>query len=207
MILDMNEQGSRQMVSREKSVVFFSANCSEDMKQEVQQELNIDKEALAEKYLGLPTALGRSTKEAFEYMPERLRGLVGTWSGRQVSCVGRKVLIKFVAQTIPTYPMSCFLIPKATCKKMRTVTSNYWWGGVADNRRIHRQKWDHVMRPKEQGGMGFRDLHLFNLAMLGKRGWRLMTRPNSLCVRILKGRYYHDSDFLIITRRRHASQT
>jgi hypothetical protein len=39
------------------------------MKKEVQESLQIEKKALAEKYLGLPTALGRSTKEAFEYMP------------------------------------------------------------------------------------------------------------------------------------------
>ncbi|GJM90493.1 hypothetical protein PR202_ga06778 [Eleusine coracana subsp. coracana] len=106
MILDMYEQGSGQMVNHEKSVVFFSANCTDDMKQEVRQVLNIDKEALAEKYLGLSTALGCSTKEAFEYMPGRLRGLMGAWSGRQASCARREVLIKSVAQAVPTYPMS-----------------------------------------------------------------------------------------------------
>jgi hypothetical protein len=41
--------------------------------------------------------------------------------------------------------------------------------------------------------MGFRNLHLINLAiaMLGKQGWRLLTRPDSLCARTLKGKYYH----------------
>jgi hypothetical protein len=61
--------------------------------------------ALAEKYLGLPTALGRSTKETFEYMPSRIKGLVGMWSGRE-----------------------------ATCDKMRSTISKYWWGGSSDNR-------------------------------------------------------------------------
>jgi hypothetical protein len=76
--------------------------------------LQIDIEALAEKYLGLLTTLGRSTKEAFEYMPTRLRSLMGAWSGRESSCAGREVLLKSVAQAIPTYPMSCFLILKDT---------------------------------------------------------------------------------------------
>lgn len=48
---------------------------------------------------------------------------------------------------------------------------------------------------------------MFNLAMLGKQGWRLITKPNSLCARVLKGRYYHDGDFLSATRKKHASQT
>jgi hypothetical protein len=53
--------------------------------------LNIQNIALAEKYLGLPTALGRSTKEAFEYMPSRFKSLVGTWSVREASCARREV--------------------------------------------------------------------------------------------------------------------
>ena len=35
--------------------------------------------------------------------------------------------------------------------------------------------------------MGFRDLKMFNLAMLGKQGWRLMTRPDSLCAKFSRG--------------------
>lgn len=68
-ILETYSRGSRQLVNKEKSTVFFSENCTGQMKEEVQESLQIEKKALAEKYLGLPTALGRSTKEAFEYMP------------------------------------------------------------------------------------------------------------------------------------------
>ena len=46
------------------------------------------------------------------------------------------------------------------------------------------------------GGMGFRDMTLFNKVMLGKQGWRLLTRPDALCSRVLKGKYFPNSDFL-----------
>lgn len=39
------------------------------------------------------------------------------------------------------------------------------------------------------------------------QGWSLIEKPNSLCGRVLKGRYYHDTDFLSASRRKYASQT
>jgi hypothetical protein len=33
---------------------------------------------------------------------------------------------------------------------------------------------------KNHGGMGFKDLFAFNLAMFGKKWWKLQTEPNSL---------------------------
>ncbi|GJN09523.1 hypothetical protein PR202_ga27538 [Eleusine coracana subsp. coracana] len=187
--------------------MFFSKNSTDVMKGEVLDSLQIPNEALAEKYLGLPPALGRSTKEAFEYMLTRIKGLVGAWSGKEASCAGREVLIKSQAQDVPTYPMSCFLIPLSTCNKMKSTISSYRWGSSADNKRMHWMRWELLSGPMMKGGMDFRDLPLFNKALLGKQGWRLMEQPGSLYARVLKGRYYHDGDFLTATRKKHASHT
>jgi hypothetical protein len=44
--------------------------------------------------------------------------------------------------------------------------------------------------------MGFRDLPLFNKAMLGKQGWHLLKHPDSLCARVIKGKYFPNGVFL-----------
>lgn len=46
------------------------------------------------------------------------------------------------------------------------------------------------------GGLGFRHLHDFNVALLGKQAWRLLTNADSLVARIYKARYYPQSNFL-----------
>ncbi|XP_074337381.1 putative mitochondrial protein AtMg00310 [Apium graveolens] len=46
------------------------------------------------------------------------------------------------------------------------------------------------------GGLSFRQLHDFNVALLGKQGWRLITNPESLVARIFKAFYFPQSNFL-----------
>ena len=57
-ILDIYHRASGQLVNKQKSAVFFSANADSEMRQQVKASLLIEKEALGEKYLGLPTAVG-----------------------------------------------------------------------------------------------------------------------------------------------------
>ncbi|VFQ95991.1 unnamed protein product [Cuscuta campestris] len=48
--------------------------------------------------------------------------------------------------------------------------------------------WNRLSVPKKFGGMGFKQLHSFNVAMLGKQGWRLLTQPDALVSRVFKVR-------------------
>lgn len=49
---------------------------------------------------------------------------------------------------------------------------------------------------KKVGGFGFRDLNIFNKAMLAKRAWGLMCTPHSLALRVLQGIYFPNNHFL-----------
>jgi hypothetical protein len=56
---------------------------------------------------------------------------------------------------------------------------------------MHWRAWWRMCIPKKEGGMGFRDLHTFNLAMLVKQSWRLISSTDSLiCARVLNAKYY-----------------
>ena len=49
---------------------------------------------------------------------------------------------------------------------------------------------------KKEGGLGLRDLRLFNLALIGKQGWNLLTKPHTLVARVFKEKYFASRDYL-----------
>lgn len=99
-------------------------------------------------------------------------------------------MIKTVAMAMPNYAMSCFKLPINLCKEIERGISNYWWQGHKDHKGIHWVGWQHLCQLKQAGGMGFRDLMCFNLAMLAKIGWRVLMYPNSLLANILRDKYF-----------------
>jgi len=79
-------------------------------------------------------------------------------------------MIKFVLQTIPAYIMSIFLLPNSLIDVIiEKMMNELWWGIVGCT-----GCWGiiNLSVNKNNGGMSFKDLTRFNVAMLGKHGWK-----------------------------------
>uniref|UniRef100_A0A803P8S6 Reverse transcriptase domain-containing protein n=1 Tax=Cannabis sativa TaxID=3483 RepID=A0A803P8S6_CANSA len=147
-------------------------------------------------YLVLPSTMGRNKTTALGYLRDRVRRKLQGWDSKILSRAGKEVLIKSVAQALPSYAMSVFLLPWEISRDIESLLAKFWWkGSSGDARGISWMSWDRMCDHKSNGGMGFCNFRDFNLALLGKQGWRFITRPNSLASCIFKARYYPRGSF------------
>ncbi|XP_019165689.1 PREDICTED: uncharacterized protein LOC109161653 [Ipomoea nil] len=186
---------SGQLVNYHKSNICYSKNTGEQMREEVAECLGVERARNFGKYLGLPSFIGRNKRAIFSYIEDKIRQRVFSWNKKLLSQAGKEVLLKSVAQSMPTFSMSVFLLLESVCESIQRAMNRYWWGKGPD-RGIHWKAWDKLCIPKKFGGLGFKDLRNFNLAMLGKQAWRFLTNPGSLAARIYKARYFPKTSFV-----------
>lgn len=105
-------------------------------------------------------------------------------------------MLKSILTPIPVYTMSCFEIPAGLCKSIQSVLTRYWWDDSDEKKKMCWVSWDKMTKPKARGGLGFRDIQLFNQALLAKQTWRILTKPECLLARILQGKYCHKQSIL-----------
>lgn len=119
----------------------------------------------------------------------KIKSILSKWKGKNISMGGKATLVQSVLSAMPTYCLSFYKIPKKTIREIVKIQRNFLWGGSEDTYRIPWVSWDNICKTKEEGGLGIKNLGLFNKALLGKWVWRLVTEEERLWVRVIKSKY------------------
>jgi len=196
-ILNTYEAASGQAISFPKSEIFYRRNVPDALKNSITNILAVRAVLGIVKYLGMPSMIGRDRTATFAFIKDRVWQRINSWSSKCLSKAGREVMIKSVLQAIMSYVMSLFQIPDTLITFIERMMNSFWWGhGRTTHRGINWLSWEKLSIHKSQGGMGFKDLSAFNLAMLGKQAWKFLSEPKSLVSRIFKARYFPNKSFL-----------
>ena len=195
--LNLYEKASGQIINFQKSSISFSYNVHSLLKEEICSFFNVTGTIDHGKYLGIPSCVGRNKKEIFSFIKDKAWKRIQGWKRRSLSKAGKEILLKTVIQSVPMYVMQVFLLPIFLCSELERMMNSFWWDKNGLNSRgINWMLWDKLCVHQSKGGLRFKKLHDFNVALLGKQGWKLLTDSESLVGRVFKARYFPKSSML-----------
>jgi len=140
------------------------------------------------KFLGLPVGSNPRRCSTWKPVIENLQKMLSNWKGKHLSMGGRVVLLNVVLSSIPLYFLSFFKAPKKVLQEIVKIQRSFLWGGVEENKKICWLSWNNVCKTKE-GGLGIKNVEEFNLALLSKWKWRIITEENAIWYELMKHRY------------------
>nr|KYP35262.1 Putative ribonuclease H protein At1g65750 family [Cajanus cajan] len=156
-------------------------NMPDQWLEQVENLLNCRRAAFPFKYLGLPVGDHPTRGAMWQVMVDVVQRRLALWEKKYISLAGRVILLKSVLSALPTYFLSFYKAPMGILSRIESIFKSFLWG-------------ERVCRSKEEGGLGLCDLCKFNMALLGKWKWRMLTEPDSQWVRVLNSKYafWHD---------------
>ncbi|XP_017632704.1 uncharacterized protein LOC108475235 [Gossypium arboreum] len=175
-------------------MVLFSSNIPREQRHNFSVILGMKVVEKLDNYIGLPLPIGKKKIVAFQEIINNMSCKLNSWTKRLLSFGGKEVFIKAVLQSIPTYALSIFKAPRGVLDDIQSKLSRAWWTGKEKGRFWAMVPWKTLCHPKGMGGIGIRDIRLFNLALLGRQVWRLVSNKDTLCFKVLSTKYFPDNN-------------
>ena len=134
--LQLYANASGQCLNLEKSSTYFSSKVFVEQKTWIIDKLKVKEVEKFDAYPGLPTLIGRRY-DTFAFIKEQVGKKMQGWKEKLLSRAGKEVLIKSVAQSIPTYTVGVFQLPRKLCDELDAMYGRFWWGQIGEERKIH----------------------------------------------------------------------
>lgn len=137
-------------------------------------------------YPGLSEQFGRKKTKMFDNIINSVWQRTSTWSCKYLTFSGKETFIKYIGISMPVYSMSCFKIPTQVTDEITFILRCFWWEKDDKNKGVPCVAWTKLQESKKHSGLSFKDLQIFNDALLAKQAWRILRNPECLLVRLLK---------------------
>lgn len=132
------------------------------------------------RYLGLPLMHRKLRISEYRPLLVKISGHFTAWSSKKLSYAGRAELIKSVIYGNINFWTSAFVLPKGCLQQIQSLCSRFLWTGKVTDRGVAKIAWSTVCLPKKEGGLGFRNLEIWNKTLCLKLVWRLYIPNPSL---------------------------
>lgn len=124
-LLEIYEVASGQVINLLKSDIMFSRGLTVEKGRRLADVLGVWWVEQHSIYLDIPARVGRARGEVFRGLINRITKKLKDWKSKTLSQAGKLALVKSVAQSIPTYLMTCFKIPSGVIQRLHSVIARF----------------------------------------------------------------------------------
>lgn len=187
-VLEGFMSASGMAINNDKSCTFIF-NTPEAVKAHLTRVLGFRQGELPTRYLGIQLDINSMRIKNWQTLVDRIRKQLQNWSFRILNFSSRVVLLKSVLLSIPIYPLSILPAPKGVFCKLREIFGKFLWEGANQQRKWTLVSWQQVIKRKEEGGLGIRDLEFVNKVLWAKLWWRWVQGGMDIWKRIWTHKY------------------
>ncbi|XP_039032080.1 uncharacterized protein LOC120167007 [Hibiscus syriacus] len=139
---------SGQNINYDKSSIYFSKNIHPLHRQDIKHVFGEEEKQEPGSYLGLPLVVRKGKIQNFNFIIDKRSERIQGWTKNLISFGGGETFLKLVAQALPTYVMSCYLLLEGIIDNITRQIRSFWWSGKQEKRGWAMVSWDKVFKSK-----------------------------------------------------------
>ncbi|XP_048490880.1 uncharacterized protein LOC125492441 [Beta vulgaris subsp. vulgaris] len=181
---------SGEVINYSKSHIMFSPNYTPSrFKRFMRSIIGTPSEESLGKYLGCNIEVDGRSSRKFHPLVEKVERKVSSWHHLSLSHAGRVLFINNILSMLSLNILSVFLIPKIVADKLNSIFVRFLWANSRNSKPIFWKSRKITELPKGGGGLGIRNVHLFNKAILAKQAIRIHNSDQSLISQVFIAKY------------------
>uniref|UniRef100_A0A803PAS2 Reverse transcriptase domain-containing protein n=1 Tax=Cannabis sativa TaxID=3483 RepID=A0A803PAS2_CANSA len=162
---------------------FLTRRLLQESKEGTSQVVNHLKVALNDFSKSVPMRPTKWRMEDCGAIVDKIKKRLHSWATRHLSYAGRIQLIHTALLGLRNYWMNIFVLRQSVIKEIDKHCRLFLWGQAGNRCKVHLGSWEEVCRPKQYGGLGFREGANWNKAILAKFLWAIMKKHDVLWVK------------------------
>ncbi|XP_020982282.1 uncharacterized protein LOC107496648 [Arachis duranensis] len=145
---------------------FIPVNCEQRWARKMCLLLGCKEASLLVRYLGISLGANPRLVKTWKPVIDKVEEKLSLWKAETLNKAGKLVLIKSVFNSLPIYYLSLYKIPKAVAEELISLQRRFLWSKDDGRIGIPLVKWEVVMAPKKEGGLGMGDAVVMQKAVL-----------------------------------------
>ncbi|VFQ61936.1 unnamed protein product [Cuscuta campestris] len=182
------KQTTSLQLNYDKSQVYVGG-VSDTILESILHKTNMSLGSFPFRYLGAPISDSRISEKECDKLVEKMSLKITSWATKHLSYAGRTKLINSVLYGIANFWSRIFVLPNSVMRKVMALCRNFLWSSGPVHRRCPLIKWEEVCLPKQEGGLGLKNLLFWNQACSMKLLWDIANKKDSLWVRWVHSKY------------------